>query len=161
MAAIGLVVRAQRGDPAAVVAPLRELLARHGTAGFREALATALLLAGEAEEAADLLGSVLAARSKPSRGSLLIRGSLARAHLEAGHLDAAEREAGVVLATGAWPAGHPALLAAQATLARVVARRGHREEAIRGLEAVVAGFGAALGPGHTRTREAAAWLGEM
>ncbi|MET7997429.1 tetratricopeptide repeat protein [Amycolatopsis sp. NPDC005232] len=160
-AAIGLVIRAGRGDPRAAIAPLRELLARHGTDAFREALATALRRAGEAEEAAALLGSILAGRPEHSRESLLIRSSLARAYLETGNLDAAEHEAGAALTAGAWPLGHPALLAAHATLARVAACRGHREEALRGLETVVAGLTAVLGPAHSRTLEAAAWLSEV
>ncbi|MGW4486132.1 tetratricopeptide repeat protein [Amycolatopsis sp. NPDC004368] len=161
MTALGLVIRAERGDSARVVAPLRELLARHGTRGLRAALATAMLRAGEAEEAAALLSSVLAAGPKSSHRSLLVRGELARAHLEAGHLDDAEREATAVLAARAWPAGHPALLTAQATLARAAHRRGRRAEAIEGLEAVITGFSAVLGPDHSCTVEAAGWLGEV
>ncbi|MEV4597526.1 tetratricopeptide repeat protein [Amycolatopsis sp. NPDC049253] len=161
VAAVGLVIRAERGDPQTAVAPLRELVARHGAEGFRELLAAVLLLVGEAGEAAELLGSILAASPDHTRKTLVVRGSLARAYLETGDLDGAEREAGVLLAAGAWPPGHPTPVSAQATLARVAARRGHREEARRGLEAAVVALDAVLGPAHSRTLETAAWLGEV
>lgn len=160
-AGVGLLIRAERGDPQPAVAPLRELVARHGTGGFRELLAAVLLRAGEAREAAELLGSILAALPDHRRESLLIRGLLAHAYLEMGDLDRAEREAGALLAAGAWPSGHPTPVAAQVTLARVAARRGHREEARRGLEAAVVALNAALGPTHSRTLETAAWLSEV
>ncbi|MER6902088.1 tetratricopeptide repeat protein, partial [Amycolatopsis sp. NPDC000740] len=118
--ALLLVVRAEIGDPEAAIAPLRELFEKRPELG--ESLATVLLLAGQAPEAADLLRQALG--EARGRGALTLRTTLARACVESGDLDGAKQSARAVLAAGAWPAGHPMVLGLRATLARVAASGG-------------------------------------
>ncbi|WP_208720134.1 tetratricopeptide repeat protein [Amycolatopsis circi] len=151
-----LVVRAEIGDPEAAIAPVRELFEKWPKLG--ESLATVLLLAGQAREAADLLRQALG--EARGRGALIVRGALARACVESGNLDEAEQAARAVLAAGAWPAGHPVVLSLRATLARAAAQRGDRAGAAAELESVVAGLKAVLGAAHPRVAEATGWLAE-
>ncbi|MGV9298512.1 tetratricopeptide repeat protein [Amycolatopsis sp. NPDC003676] len=154
--ALLLVVRAETGDPEAAIAPMRELFEKQPE--LRESLATVLLLAGQAPEAADLLRQALG--EARGRDALTLRTALARACVESGDLDGAEQAARAVLAAGAWPAGHPMVLGLRATLARVAARRGDRAGAAAELESVTAGLKAILGEAHPRVAQAAGWLAE-
>ncbi|MET9267897.1 tetratricopeptide repeat protein [Amycolatopsis sp. NPDC004079] len=151
-----LVVQAETGDPEAAIAPMRDLFEKRPELG--ESLATVLLLAGQAREAADLLRQSLG--EARGRGALIIRTALARACVESGNLDEAEHPARTVLAAGAWPAGHPMVLGLRATLARAAAQRGDRADAAAELESVVAGLKAVLGEAHPRVAQAAGWLAE-
>ncbi|WP_406629430.1 tetratricopeptide repeat protein [Amycolatopsis sp. WGS_07] len=149
-----LVVRAEIGDPEPAIAPLRELVARRP--GLGECLATVLLKAGQAPEAADLLRRILS--EERGRSALILRGTFARACLESCDLAEAEHSARTVLSAEAWPAGHPVLLGLRATLARTAARRGDRAGAAAELAAVVSGLEAVLGEDHPQTVQAAGWL---
>lgn len=151
-----LVVQAETGDPEAAIAPLRELYGKRQA--LAESLATVLLKAGQAAEAADLLRELLV--EARGRGALLLRGTLAQACVESGNLDEAEHSARTVLAAGAWPAGHPVVLGLRATLARAAAQRGDRMGAVAELESVVSGFKAVFGDAHPRTVQATGWLKE-
>ncbi|WP_037357525.1 tetratricopeptide repeat protein [Amycolatopsis orientalis] len=151
-----LVVQAETGDPEAAIASLRELFEKGPL--LRACLATVLLKAGQAAEAADLLRELLGGLR--GRRALVLRSVLARACVESGNLDEAERSARTVLAAGAWPAGHPTVLGLRATLARAAAQRGDRSGAAEELESVVAGLSAVFGEAHPRTVRAARWLEE-
>ncbi|WP_369805889.1 tetratricopeptide repeat protein [Amycolatopsis sp. M39] len=91
-----LVVQAETGDPEPAIAPLRELVEKRP--GLGKCLATVLLEAGQAPEAADLLRQILG--EERGRNALLLRSTLARACVESGNPDEAEHSARTVLAGG-------------------------------------------------------------
>ncbi len=158
--ALRLVVQAESGNAASTVGPVRELCAQRPSATLRECLATVLLEAGQAAEAAELLRDALDELPVRRRGALQLRSALAQAELESGNLVEAEHSARTVLAAGAWPTGHPTVLGLRATLARAAAQRGAQTGAAEELRAVVAGLTAVLGDEHPRTVQAAAWLAQ-
>ncbi|WP_406629428.1 tetratricopeptide repeat protein [Amycolatopsis sp. WGS_07] len=155
-AAVGLLIRAERGAAKAVQYKARELAEQYRTPEFVEVLAAVLLRAGEPAEAAELYRAVLSAQ--PAAQQWGPAGELARAYLESGQLDAAETLARELVSADGLPDGHPLKLGFRATLARVARERGRDEEADRELEAVAAGLTEAFGPKHPDVLEVAGWL---
>ena len=155
-AAVGLLIRADRGEAKAVQYKARELAEQYRTPEFIEVLAAVLLRAGEPAEAAELYRAVLSAQ--PAAQQWGPAGELARAYLESGQLDAAETLARELVSADGLPDGHPLKLGFRATLARVARERGRDEEADRELEAVAAGLTEAFGPKHPDVVEVAGWL---
>jgi len=157
--ALQLVVRAESGATTSL-APMRELFVRRQSDLLRECLATVLLEAGQAAEAADHFRALLDGLPVRSRNALHLRAALARACVENGELDEAEHAAQTVLAAAAWPSGHPMTLSVRATVARIAARRGDRAGAVAELQAVAAGLTAVFGDGHPDVAQVVAWQAE-
>ncbi|MGW7536511.1 tetratricopeptide repeat protein [Amycolatopsis sp. NPDC054798] len=155
-AAVGLLIRAERGEAEMVKYKARELAEQYRTPEFVEVLAAVLLRAGEPAEAAELYRAVLSAQ--PAAQQWGAAGELARAYLESGQLDAAETLAGELVSADGLPDEHPLKLGARATLARVARERGRDEEADRELAAVAAGLTEAFGPKHPDVVEVSGWL---
>ncbi|WP_409181907.1 tetratricopeptide repeat protein [Amycolatopsis sp. VS8301801F10] len=155
-AAVGLLIRAERGEAEAVQYKARELAEQYRTPEFVEVLAAVLLRAGQPAEAAELYRAVLSAQ--PAAQQWGPAGELARACLESGQLDAAETLSRELVSAAGLPDGHPLKLGFRATLARVARERGRDEEADRELEAVAAGLTEAFGPKHPDVLEVAGWL---
>ncbi|MBE8524005.1 tetratricopeptide repeat protein [Amycolatopsis sp. H6(2020)] len=159
-------IQAELGAPGPLIEAMRGQLAEG--AGDQEAarlwLAYGLLLAGEAEDAAAEAASVVAARvSHPGpedRLTWVARVLLSRALAETDRLPDAEHYARAALASAPLPPGHPDLLHALATVARVHARRGEWAEAVESYEFAVEGFEQVLGAEHPQTAKSAAALSE-
>ncbi|MFI5608222.1 tetratricopeptide repeat protein [Amycolatopsis sp. NPDC051903] len=109
-----LTITAERG--AEVLEPLRALADRHPRDGFyRQCLADTLVLTGDHPAAADLLAPLVADGWGGWRQTLRNRGTLAQVHPDP---EVAAFHARAVLAAGAWPVGHPEVVAAQEVLNR-------------------------------------------
>ncbi|MGW3995270.1 tetratricopeptide repeat protein [Amycolatopsis sp. NPDC004772] len=154
-------IQAELGAPGPLVEGMRAQLAE-GTGDGEAArmwLSYGLLLAGEPEEAAELAASVVAARvahpGPEDRQTWEARVLLSRALAETDRLEDAEHYARAALASAPLPPGHPDLLHALTTVARVHARRGEWPEAVESYEFAVEGFEAVLGPGHPQTAKTA------
>ncbi|WP_086847661.1 tetratricopeptide repeat protein [Amycolatopsis kentuckyensis] len=159
-------IQAELGAPGPLIEAMREQLAE-GSGDQEEArlwLAYGLLLAGAAEEAAAEASSVVAARVRhpgpEDRLTWEARVLLGRALAGTDRLPDAEHYARAALASAPLPPGHPDLLHALATVARVHARRGEWAEAAEAYEFVAEGFEVVLGPGHPQTAQAHAHAAE-
>ncbi|QKV79491.1 hypothetical protein [Amycolatopsis sp. Hca4] len=154
-------IQAELGAPGPLIEAMREELA-DGT-GDQEAarmwLAYGLLLAGEPAEAADLASSVVAARvvhpGPEDRLTWEARVLLGRALAETDRLADAEHYARAALVSAPLPPGHPDLLHALATVARVQSCRGEWAAAVETYEFAVEGFAAVLGAEHPQTLKTA------
>ncbi|SEC33710.1 Tetratricopeptide repeat-containing protein [Amycolatopsis tolypomycina] len=154
-------IQAELGAPGPLIERTRALPAA-GTEDPEAArmwLAYGLLLAGEAAEAADLASAVVTSRvTHPGPDDRLTweaRVLLARALAETDRLADAEHYARAALDAAPLPPGHPVLLHALATVARVHYRREKWAVAVETYEFAVEGFKTVLGAGHPYTLKAA------
>jgi tetratricopeptide (TPR) repeat protein len=156
-------IQAELGAPGPLLAARRTRLAEaDDPASLEQAqsgLAYALLLKGEAAEAVPLAEAVLAARlvdpGPEDRLTWDARVRLSQALAETDRLADADHYARAALAAAPLPPGHPLLLRAQATVARVHFRREEWAEAVVAYEYAVEGLEVVLGAGNPETLKAA------
>lgn len=159
-------IQAELGAPGPLIEAMRTQLAE--STGDLEAarmwLAYGLLLAGAAEEAAAEASTVVTARLRhpgpEDRLTWEARVLLALALAETDRMADAEHYARAALASAPLPPGHPVLLQALATVARVQFRREEWAAAVESYEFAVEGFEAVLGAQHPKTVKSAAALAE-
>jgi tetratricopeptide (TPR) repeat protein len=159
-------IQAELGAPGPLITAMRARLAEPedpATPGHvRACLSYALLLDGEVAEAVTLAESVLATRlvdpGPEDRLTWEARVWLSEVLAETDRLADADHYARTALAAAPLPPGHPLLLQAQTTVARVHVRREEWAAAVVAYGYAVEGLEEVLGAEHPETRKAAAAL---
>ncbi|GAB3142331.1 hypothetical protein GCM10027258_27040 [Amycolatopsis stemonae] len=160
-------IQAELGAPGPLLRAAHELVDAAGDGGAGSAgqawVAYAFLLSGRLEEAVSAAEKLLAARlahpGPEDPATWDARLLLARALVETDRTADADHYARAALASAPWPPGHPQLVRALATVARVHFRRGEWADAVQAYEYAVEGFEEVLGAEHPETRKAVAGLG--
>ncbi|WP_410610904.1 hypothetical protein [Amycolatopsis sp. lyj-109] len=159
-------IQAELGAPGPLIEQTREQRAADSAdpEAARMWLAYGLLLAGAAADAAAEASTVVTARLRhpgpEDRLTWEARVLLALALAETDRLADAEHYARAALDSAPLPPGHPVLLHALATVARVQFRREEWAAAVETYEYAVEGFEVVLGAGHPQTVKSAAALAE-